>query len=212
MNAQNAGLENRYVIVAGVDFSDASAAALREAVRLASRMPHPELHVVHVFAVPQPSMTLGAVVAPELAYLQQIDDGATLLGQWLEPYQGGSLRLAGHVRVGAPAREIAQVASDVGAGLIVVGTNSRRGLDRFLVGSVAEALVRRAPCAVLAFRPREKPAWELIEPPCPDCVQTQTRTNRASLWCARHSEHHVHAHTYYEYPATFGVGAQTLRG
>ena len=37
---------------------------------------------------------------------------------------------------------------------------------------------------------------EPVEPPCPQCVARRAATNGAELWCARHAEHHVRAHTY----------------
>jgi len=64
---------------------------------------------------------------------------------------------------------------------------------------------------VLAFRPKVSSAWDKIEPPCPDCLQVQATTNRATLWCDRHSQHHSRAHTYSELPESYGIGAQTFR-
>ena len=53
---------------------------------------------------------------------------------------------------GKPAREIARVAEETGASLLVVGTHGRRGAERLLLGSVAETLVRTAPCPVLTIK------------------------------------------------------------
>jgi nucleotide-binding universal stress UspA family protein len=55
-------------------------------------------------------------------------------------------------RQGDVAEEILRMASEVSSDLIVVGTHGRAGLDRLLTGSVAEAVMRRAPCAVLSVR------------------------------------------------------------
>jgi nucleotide-binding universal stress UspA family protein len=203
-DSQNAA---RYVIVVGVDFSDASANALREAVRLTECAGDAELHAVHVLPGAVANASMGVVGTP----LDQIDEASKTLRQWLEPLQQNRARLAGHIRVGRADREIAQVASDVGADLVVVGSHSKQGLERLALGSVAESLVRHAPCAVLAHRSRKVAPWELIEPPCVDCLAVRLATSRASLWCDRHSEHHVRAHTYHEIPESFGVGSQTFR-
>jgi nucleotide-binding universal stress UspA family protein len=211
MPAQDNPLRGRYVIVVGVDFSDASADALQEAVRLTVGAHSAELHLVHVVQVATPSPTIAGPVSREEAYAEQIDQAGQTLKQWLDPLHEVRAWLAGHIRVGRPDREIAQVASDVGADLIVVGAHGKRGLQRLLLGSVSESLVRNAPCAVLAHRPRNAQAWELIEPPCGDCLVARSRTDRASLWCQRHSEHHVRAHTYHESPEPYGVGSQTFR-
>ena len=50
---------------------------------------------------------------------------------------------------GAPGRSIVSVADQAGAGLIVTGTHGRTGLDRLRLGSVADYVLRHAPCAVL---------------------------------------------------------------
>jgi nucleotide-binding universal stress UspA family protein len=56
------------------------------------------------------------------------------------------------VRIGTPADEIVKFADDKKADLLVVGTHGRSGIRRMLVGSVADSVVRRAPCPVLAVR------------------------------------------------------------
>jgi nucleotide-binding universal stress UspA family protein len=53
---------------------------------------------------------------------------------------------------GQPAHEIATCARDQGASLIVISTHGRTGLRHVLVGSVAENVVRYAPCPVLVVR------------------------------------------------------------
>jgi nucleotide-binding universal stress UspA family protein len=50
---------------------------------------------------------------------------------------------------GEPAAEIVRLAAAVNANLIVMGTHGRTGLGRLLMGSVAEAVLRRAPCEVI---------------------------------------------------------------
>ena len=59
--------------------------------------------------------------------------------------------------VGNPADKIVAVAKEEQADLIVMGTHGRTGLVRLLFGSVAEAVVRRAPCPVLTFKGPELP-------------------------------------------------------
>ncbi len=55
-------------------------------------------------------------------------------------------------REGPPAAEIAQAAKEWSADLIVIGSHGRRGLRRAVLGSVAEGVMRRAPCPVLVVR------------------------------------------------------------
>jgi nucleotide-binding universal stress UspA family protein len=54
--------------------------------------------------------------------------------------------------VGDPAGEISRVAADKKCDLIVMGTHGRTGVRRLLMGSVAEQVLREAPCAVLTVR------------------------------------------------------------
>jgi nucleotide-binding universal stress UspA family protein len=57
---------------------------------------------------------------------------------------------------GDPATEIVRVADEEDVDLIVLGTHGRTGLRRLLMGSVAEAVVRRAECPVISFKPGDK--------------------------------------------------------
>lgn len=59
------------------------------------------------------------------------------------------------VKAGDARETIRQTAKDLGADLIVMGTHGRRGISRALLGSVTEAVVRTAPCAVLTVRLRD---------------------------------------------------------
>jgi universal stress protein A len=63
-----------------------------------------------------------------------------------------NVRCEHRVLVGVPALEIAGLAEEEQADLIIMGTHGRTGLTRLLMGSVAEAVVRRADCPVLTLR------------------------------------------------------------
>jgi nucleotide-binding universal stress UspA family protein len=56
------------------------------------------------------------------------------------------------IKTGDPRDLILQTAEALAADLIVMGTHGRRGVSRLLLGSVTEAIVRRAPCPVLTIR------------------------------------------------------------
>ena len=56
------------------------------------------------------------------------------------------------IETGIPHEVIAETARTVGADLIVMGTHGRSGLNRLMIGSVAENVVRHAPCPVLTVR------------------------------------------------------------
>ena len=61
------------------------------------------------------------------------------------------------IREGSPPAEIVARAEAVGADLIVMGTHGRRGIDRYLLGSVTERVVRTAPVPVLTVRTADPP-------------------------------------------------------
>jgi hypothetical protein len=80
-----------------------------------------------------------------------------------------------------------------------VGTHGRTGLKRLVLGSVAERVLKTARCPVVVMRPKDhENAGEVpdILPPCPDCVTTREASNGATMWCKRHSEHHIRPHRY----------------
>lgn len=59
--------------------------------------------------------------------------------------------------VGDPATQIVQFAEKEAADLIVLGTHGRTGLKRVFMGSIAEAIIRRAPCPVLVMKQHDDP-------------------------------------------------------
>ena len=61
-----------------------------------------------------------------------------------------------HAAIGSPARVIAALAAERGAGAIVMGTHGRSGVAHAFVGSAAEATLRRAPCSVLTLKEGER--------------------------------------------------------
>ncbi|HEX2081386.1 MAG TPA: universal stress protein [Longimicrobium sp.] len=65
----------------------------------------------------------------------------------------GFASIRGSVHMGFPAHHILAVAREWGADLVVLGTHGRRGLPRFFLGSVAETVLRKAPCSALVIPP-----------------------------------------------------------
>lgn len=64
------------------------------------------------------------------------------------------------VSEGSPPEEIVLTATNWHADAVIVGTHSRQGLSRLLLGSTAEAVIRRAPCTVLVMR---RPPEQAVE-------------------------------------------------
>jgi nucleotide-binding universal stress UspA family protein len=198
------------VVLVGIDLSDSSGTILRAAAALA-RQRRAELHLVHVVAHAMSESTATLSADRPLEFASEADRPHTLLERLGKEVADLVPRVVLHTRVGRPDKAIAQLARDVGADILVVGAGSPGRFERLMLGSVADSLVRHAPCAVLAYRRKCAPAWAEIAPPCHDCTAVQEATAGARLWCDRHSERHPPAHTYSEVPPTYGIGAQTFR-
>ncbi len=69
----------------------------------------------------------------------------------------GGERVRTELRPGRPAEAVAEFAGILRADLLVIATHGRTGLSRALLGSVAESVVRHAPCAVLVVRAEARP-------------------------------------------------------
>lgn len=193
-----------YVVVVGVDYSETGELALERAFQMAREHAAFQPHVVHVASNYGPALR---VDVGHDAYALSIDEAVKQLDEYvhrrLDAYtqkHGTPLfqRVCAHQRAGAPAEEIAQLASDLEADMVVVGTHGRRGVRHLLLGSVAEGVVRMAPCPVLVVRPHTA-ALEVpqIQPPCPLCVETRKETGGKELWCAEHNRRHARAHTHH---------------
>jgi nucleotide-binding universal stress UspA family protein len=200
------------VVLVGIDFTDSSQEAMATAENLARAAPRAELHLVHVFSVPSvPPDPQELFARAHNAFGGRLAAAQEKLDKMAAAATHGISRVTGHVRIGSPAPAIIDLASDISADLIVVGSAQRTGVSRLVFGSVAEKVARTAPCPVLIVRPKEIPVWEQIEPPCPDCAHVQRSTNGQKLWCARHSQHHARWHTYHEAPSSYGIGSMTFR-
>jgi nucleotide-binding universal stress UspA family protein len=196
-----------YVIVVGVDYSETGELAFRQAYELAAAHPVSELHVVNVVRLvvaadefvftplmAYASMTLGQAEEDLAQYVCQKE--AEFRGK-LDGSRNAPPRVIPHVRLEAEAREIAQLAADLEANLVVVGTHGRRALARVVLGSVAEVVVRLAPCPVLVVRPQRLVEPPRIEPPCRECLKAR-KQSAGERQCPQHSERHGQRHTYHQ--------------
>ncbi len=140
-------------IVAPTDFSAHAEHALRYACALAERL-GAELHVLHVLSeiVPTGPDPLLMPVMPPQFYQEDEARVAKSLETVVDPSWGKPRSLSTAVRWGTPAQGIVDYAAEQNADLIVISTHGRTGLSHVLLGSVAERIVRVAPCPVLTIR------------------------------------------------------------
>jgi len=160
------------VIVVADDFSETGALALGHALRM-GRAGDAEVHVVHVVTEKELEAAEGGSRIEKMEAVlgkvpPQLWDRVGLAGGAVEGLH--ELKVHVHVRVGIPSDSIDRTAADYGADVIVVGTHGRRGVERLVLGSVAEMLVKTAHCPVLVVRPKnyaDVRRSERPEPPRP---------------------------------------------
>jgi universal stress protein A len=140
-------------IVVPIDFSEASERAARYAARLAFRL-DASLHLIHVLSEipvspgPLEFYTGESAESREQRY-QHALDGMTALTKSIA---ADPTWCTTEVRSGAIAENVAKAVVDYGADLVIMSTHGRTGLSHLMMGSVAERVIRTAPCPVLAIR------------------------------------------------------------
>jgi nucleotide-binding universal stress UspA family protein len=143
-------------ILCPTDFSQGSAQALRSAARMAN-VDDAELTIAHAWFVP-PSAFAGELPYPAYVLQDMIDDAQKGLEATMADARAlGVKRVNIKLLTGVPWAEITQMIDNQGYDLAVVGTHGRTGISRIMLGSVAEKIVRHAPCSVLAVRPDSEP-------------------------------------------------------
>jgi nucleotide-binding universal stress UspA family protein len=110
------------------------------------------LHVVPTFdPLPVPPATLAG--AAHIVYPVSREEVLEGLRRAMDAAGARSSRTSLAADAGDPARTIVDRAVEIRADLIVMGTHGRSGFERFMIGSVAEKVLRKAPCAVLTVPP-----------------------------------------------------------
>jgi nucleotide-binding universal stress UspA family protein len=143
-------------ILAPTDFSPHAEVAVRYACGLAERF-GAKLHLLHVLTevTPMgPDPMLAPVLPPEF-YQTAEAQSLEALDNLLDPAWGKPAAVESAVRWGSPVDVVIQHAGTAGIDLIVIATHGRTGLSHVLLGSVAERIVREAPCPVLTIRDRK---------------------------------------------------------
>ncbi len=135
-------------VVVAYDFSPSAEEALMRAVDVAARAPE---HVLHIVCALDPSgsmrhITVEAADNIQRQALERVT--ATFAGR----ETASEVQVFVHARIGHPATEILAVAEDVGADLLFIGSHGKTGIERFLLGSVSERVVREAKCPVMVVR------------------------------------------------------------
>jgi nucleotide-binding universal stress UspA family protein len=139
-------------ILLATDFSGSAETAEAAAIDLAKRL-SAELHVLHVYEAPSAELPPHAIPL----VTSYVEDLRRVAEERLAEVQARALTAGitaeSQAEPGPCVEAIAERAEEIRADLIVVGTEGRSGVRRFLLGSIAEGVARHAPCSVLAVRP-----------------------------------------------------------
>lgn len=190
-----------YVTVVAYDFSEPAHRAIEQAIELGQGREGWDLHVLGVL---DNRAGLGDITGAnklDYAAAEKSQEVIRASVQRMLLESGASPRnLYVHARIGTPAKEIVALAAEATADILVVGTHGRSGVGRWLLGSVAEKVVRYAPCPVLVARPHPEhgpPNEEFQpEPPCAACVAKRQASGGATWWCDEHGREHVKPHVF----------------
>jgi universal stress protein A len=140
-------------ILLPTDFSDYSATATKYACELARRF-DAEVHLLHALdahLASTPAFGMGLVL-PQYIHESKVA-AEKRLAEVLDPKWVIDRTVIQAVVEGSPKVEIIRYARSEGIDLIILSTHGRTGLSHVLMGSVAETVVRSAPCPVLTIRP-----------------------------------------------------------
>jgi len=159
-------------VVVAYDFSPSSERALARAIEVAARAPQHVLHIVA--AIDSHAHAADAVQRSIIENVTKAFAGRETAAE---------IQFFVHARIGKPAEEILAVASDVGADLIFIGSHGKTGVERLVLGSVSERVVREAKCPVLVARPKTYADIDLL------------RVTRYEHERTRHREPHCYTYT-----------------
>lgn len=136
-------------VLAAVDLSEYSKSVIDHALAIAD-LHDAEVDILHVVQ----EMSVPAAYSPELAPMMVPGLKERANEALLELISQKDVQLVerSHVTGGYPASEILRFADEQGVSMIVMATHGLTGIQHFLIGSVAEKVVRKAPCPVLTVR------------------------------------------------------------
>ncbi|MDQ3911573.1 MAG: universal stress protein [Actinomycetota bacterium] len=141
-------------ILLATDGSEEASLAARTAADIAAKT-ESELHVVHATGVPvyiDPGSEVPRVAhrAPEETVMREAQGVLDAQSEQIEA--GGGKVARAHIRVGRPVEEIVILADEIDAGLVMMGSRGLGRIQRRLVGSVSEGVVRHVHCPVMVVR------------------------------------------------------------
>ena len=130
-------------VIVPIDLVDPQPEAVRTAVEIAGTTA--EVHVVYALPEVEPNLLA------QLDEAHRVRHARESLAAWFDEEELPE-GLRGHCAVGEPSNVVVDLCRSLDAHLVVVHSEGRQGVRRFLLGSVAERIARRAPCPVLLLK------------------------------------------------------------
>jgi nucleotide-binding universal stress UspA family protein len=148
----NSGDELR-VVLAAVDTSPAAQRVVAMAARFVRAFPEASLHVLHVLRYSRLDRAQAAHAGAPGMTSEAIDDAK----DHLEYHKRLAIsqcrnQVTSHFATGNPTSEILRFCGELRVDLLVIATHDHAGFERLLLGSIAETLMRKAPCSVTVVR------------------------------------------------------------
>jgi nucleotide-binding universal stress UspA family protein len=141
------------VVVCATDFSEASQPALDATTSLCQRLGVSSMHLLYVDETLDRFAGVTEVDSRFVAELTRLQEEArTVLAKLATEVSARGVVAHTVYRVGVAHTEIGRFAEEIKADLLVLGSHGRTGIKRWVMGSVAERVVRHAPCSVLTVR------------------------------------------------------------
>ena len=165
-------------ILCPIDFSDWSRAAVDRAVALAGPT---RAEITGVFVLPAFASAGGETASYPCAAEAEANMMSAIaedIEEFLEPARKAGLPVHTCVERGDSVAGILELAGETDADVIVMGTHGRSGLERWVVGSVLDGVLRKAPCPVLAVRVRSSGRCRPVRSMAGSCARSGSRSAR----------------------------------
>ncbi len=139
-------------ILVPTDFSDQASYAFEVAVSIARKSSSAEVHLYHVIEVPDYPEITDIIAYRALGSTNVLEEIENKLAETAQCEQCNDIEVTYSVDFDTPYEKISRKAADGQFDLIVIGSHGRQGIDRILVGSTTEKVIRQAHCLVLTIK------------------------------------------------------------
>jgi universal stress protein A len=148
--AKNGARASIDTILVPVDFSDCSLQGLNYAIAFAEKFAAAKIILLDAIEIAYPYNADGYAMYDLTALIKAAQkDGERQMRQFVERAKFGRVPFETVVKTGSPIDAVSTIVKDRNVDLIITSTHGRTGINHVLVGSVAEKIVRHAPCPVL---------------------------------------------------------------